>query len=170
MNNRIKALILSIVMLMPALASAEGKIAVLSAQQAIINTDEAQERLKALRKDSSYAENLKQLEALKKGHDEAVAQLQKDLAIMSPEQKQAEGKKIQEKRADIEHVARKLQAAEQELLQAIAQEMAPKLQKAVAEIIKTEGIGLLIDRKAAMHVDNSYSITAKVTDKLNQSK
>lgn len=151
-------------------ATAEGKIAVLNAQQAIINTEVAQNRLKALRNEKSYADNRKQLDALGKSFQEAVEQIQKDAAVMSAEQKQAEGKKIQEKRADIEHVQRKLQTAEQELLQSVAQEMAPKLQQAVTELIASEGIGLLLNQQAAMHADSSFNITAKVTDKLNQMK
>lgn len=149
---------------------AEGKIAVLNAQQAIINTEVAQMRLKELRAESGYAEDRKQLETLGKSFQDTVAQLQKDAAVMSAEQKQAEAKKIQGKRQDIEHVQRKLQTAEQELLQSIAKEMAPKLQQVVGDLIKSEGIGLLLNQQAAMHADSSFSITAKVTDKLNQMK
>jgi outer membrane protein len=150
--------------------SAEGKIAVLNAQQAIINTEVAQQRLKELREQTTYAENRKQLETLGKSYQDTVAQLQKDAAVMGPEQKQAEAKKLQEKRADIEHVQRKLQAAEQELLQAVAQEIAPNLEKVVTELLKSEGIGLLINQQAVMHADAGFNITAKVTDKLNQMK
>lgn len=150
--------------------NAEGKIAVLNAQQAIINTELAQSRLKALREESSFAANRKELEALSKSYQDTVAQLQKDAAVMSAEQKQTEAKKIQEKRADIEHVQRKLQAAQEQLLQSVAQEMSPKLQQAVSELIETEGIGLLLNQQAAMHVDSSFNVTAKITDKLNQMK
>lgn len=169
-NKLIKLTVMVIALCVPMLAQAEGKIAVLNAQQAIVNTELAQTRLKTLREDSGYADNRKQLEALGKSYQDTVAQLQKDMAVMSPEQKQTEAKKIQEKRADIEHVQRKLQTAEQELLQAVAQELAPKLKKVVGELIESEGIGLLLTQQAAMHVDSSYSITAKVTDKLNQLK
>ncbi len=170
MNKLIKLTLLAVTFCASAAVHAEGKIAVLNAQQAIINTEVAQTRLKALREEAGYAENRKQLEALGKSYQDTVAQLQKDAAVMSNEQKQTEAKKIQEKRADIEHVQRKLQASEQELLQAVAQEMAPKLQKVVGELIESEGIGLLLNQQAAMHADSSFSITAKVTDKLNKMK
>ena len=170
MNKLIKLTLLAFALCASVAANAEGKIAVLNAQQAIINTEVAQARLKALREESGYAENRKQLEALGKSYQDTVAQLQKDAAVMSAEQKQAEAKKIQEKRTDIEFVQRKLQTAEQQLLQAVAQEMAPKLQKAVSELIEAEGIGLLLNQQAAMHVDSSFNITPKVTDKLNQTK
>jgi outer membrane protein len=169
-NKLIKLAVLMVAVLSTSVVSADGKIAVLNPQQAIVNTEVAQQRLKALRAEASYAENRKQLETLGKSYQDKVAQLQKDAAVMSAEQQQAEAQKLQEKRSDIEHVQRKLQAAEQQLLQALAQEMAPSLQKVVGELIDSEGIGLLLNQQAAMHADSSFSITAKVTDKLNQMK
>lgn len=151
-------------------AQAEGKIAVLDAQQAILNTDEAQKKLKEFRAEPSVAENVKEIEKLQKEFKAAVEDFQKNSAVMSAAQKEAERKKITEKQADIEHVARKLKASEQEMGQQLLQEFAPKLNQAVSEIIKSEGIGLLLTSQAVMHVDSSFSITAKVTDKLNQSK
>lgn len=151
-------------------AQAQGKIAVLDIQSAILNTDVAQERLKALRNEPDFKDNRKELESLKKQHDKMVEKLKKDLAVLSAEQKQAKSQRISEKRADIEHVARKLQAAEQQLVQEVVQELAPKMQEVVGELIKNEQIGLLLDRKATLHVDNAFNITAKVTDKLNKAR
>ena len=51
---------------------------------------------------------------------------------------------------------------------ALLQELGPKVQEVLREIISSEGIGLLLQRGAVIHADASYSITAKVTDKLNQ--
>jgi outer membrane protein len=46
--------------------------------------------------------------------------------------------------------------------------MAPKVQEVLRELISTEGIGLLLQRSSVIHADAGYSLTAKVTDKLNQ--
>jgi outer membrane protein len=46
--------------------------------------------------------------------------------------------------------------------------MSPKVQEVLRELIATEGIGLLLQRNSVIHADAGYSITAKVTDKLNQ--
>ena len=59
-------------------------------------------------------------------------------------------------------------AAEQAAGQALLQDMAPKVQEVLRELIATEGIGLLLQRGSVIHADAGYSITAKVTDKLNQ--
>ena len=165
-----KVLILLAAVMMPALAHAEGKIAVLNVQEAIMNTDAAKKSINAWKTNAEIAENIKQLDALKADYQKAVKKLQKDAAVMSAERQQEEGKKIQSKMADIEHVARKLQSAEKELVQGLMQQQAPALQKVVTEMIQAEGIGLLLDKKAVMHVDSSFSITAKVTDKMNQAQ
>lgn len=157
-----------VALLASAFAAAQGKIAVLDVQGAILNTEAAQKQLKDLRAQPAYTQNRKELDKLKKDYDDIIKQLQKDLAVMSADQKEAQRKKIEEKRADLEHVARKLQASEQELAQRLIQEMAPKLEKIVSDLIKSEGIGLLLDRKAAMHADPSYNITEKVTAALNK--
>ncbi len=48
--------------------------------------------------------------------------------------------------------------------------MSPKVQEIVADMIKKDKIGLILDRQAAMHADAEFNITAKVTDRLNQGK
>ena len=97
--------------LTPVLASAQGKVAVLDVQEAILNTDVAKKRLESFRGQPDITENVQQLEGLQKEFKALVEQIKKDSAVMSAEQKQAQSKKIQDKRADIEHVGRKLNAA-----------------------------------------------------------
>lgn len=173
MVKMFKIIAVSMALLISSLTSswavAEGKIAILDTQAAILGTDEAQKRMKALRDKPDFQANTKEMERLKKEYNDIIAQLQKDLAVMSPEQKDKQRQKIEEKRNDIEHVVRKLQQEEQELGQSLMQDMGPRLQKVVADIIKSEGIGLLLDRRVALHADNSYNITPKVTDALNKS-
>jgi outer membrane protein len=163
-------ILILVALLLPSLALAQGKIAVLDVQAAILNTDVAQKRFKELRAQPTYDGNMKELEKLRKEYEELVKQVQKDLVVMSAEQKEAQRKKIEDKRGDIEHVARKLQMAEQELAQGLMQDLGAELQSVVTELIKSEGIGLLLDRKAVMHADNAYNITAKVTERLNKAK
>jgi outer membrane protein len=97
-----------------------------------------------------------------------VKNFQKDAAVMSQEQQMSARQKLASKQADLEHVTGKLQKAEQGAGQALLQEMAPKVQEVLREIIAAEGIGLLLQRASVIHADAGYSITAKVTDKLNQ--
>lgn len=170
MKKLVKLFAFAVALCASVAANAEGKISVLNVQQAILNTEVAQVRLKELNDDPTFAQNRKELENLGKSYQAKAEQLQKDAAVMSAEQTQAEAQKLQEKRGDIEHVQHKLQAAQQQVMQSLMQELEPKLKKVVDDLIKSEGIGLLINQQAVMYVDSSFSITAKVTDKLNQMK
>lgn len=167
-----KSILVMLALLTAAVAHAQaplqGKIAVLDQQMAIISTDEAQKRLKALTAQPDFDQSKKELDKLKKEYEDLVKQLQKDMAVMSPEQKETQGKKLEAKRSDIEHIGRKLQASQQEVLQDLMQQMQGKFSKVVSDIIKSDNIGLLLDARVAMHVDNSYNITNKVTEALNK--
>ena len=153
---------------LPMAVSAQGRIAVVNLEEAIIQTDEAQQRLADLRKTQDYKADKKELDRLKSEHEDLIKSLQKDLEVMSSEQQQVARKRLANKVADLEHVLRKLQKAEQELGQELLAEMTPKVQEVLRDLIKSESIGLLIQRSAVIHADNGFSITSKVTDRLNQ--
>ena len=161
---------IALVMLaLPLSGIAQGKIAVVNLEEAILQTDEAQDRLENLRKQGDYAADKKEFDRIKKEREDLIAELQKDIAVMSTEQQQAARKKLANKEADLQHLLGKLQKAEREIGAALLQEMAPKVQLVLRDLLATEGIGLLLQQSAVIHADAGYSITAKVTDKLNQS-
>jgi outer membrane protein len=153
---------------LPTLGWAQGKIAVVDLQEAILQTDLAQKRLQDIRDQDDLKADKAEFEKLKKELDELVKKFQKDAAVMSQEQQAAARQKLTNKQADLEHVVGKVQQTEQAAAQALLQEMGPKVQEVLRDLITTDGIGLLLQRGAVIHADPSYSITAKVTDKLNQ--
>jgi outer membrane protein len=153
---------------LPQLALAQGKIAVVNLQEAILQTDLAQKRLKEVRGQSDYKSDKAEFDKLKGEFDKLVQDFQKNAAVMSQEQQLAQRKKLASKQADLEHVTGKLQQAEQSAGQALLQELGPKVQEALRDIIKADGIGLLLAQGAVIHADASYTITDKVTDKLNK--
>jgi len=166
-----KAIIAGIIFAtMPLMALAQGKIAVLSIAEAIINTDYAQVRIKEMRASPDYLKEKKEFDDLKDEGQALVDKFKREKDVMSAEQQAELNKKVQLKREDLEHVARKLQEREKEMQQRLMMEIAPKARAIVEDLIKTEGIGLLLDQQVAMHVDSSYNITPKVTDKLNQAQ
>lgn len=168
-----KFLRVAVVMLMATFAAnvmAEGRIAVLDLEAAVMNTDLAKGRINALRNQSDFQNNVKELEGIKKEFEKLVQEFQKDMDILSNEQKITRKNKIDVKRGDAEHIAKKLEAAQKQEMQSIMQEVGPTLQKILPQIIKDENIGLLLPRQSVMHVESDFDITAKVADKLNQSK
>lgn len=168
MNKFLKMTIASLALTFPVMALAQGKIAVVNLQEAILQTDVAQKRLADVRNQDDYKSDKAEFDKLKKEFDDLVAQFQKDAAVMSQEQQVAARQRLASKQSDLEHVTGKLQQAEQAAGQALLQELSPKVQEVLRELITTEGIGLLLPRGSVIHADPGYSITAKVTDKLNQ--
>ncbi|WP_239017179.1 OmpH family outer membrane protein [Seongchinamella sediminis] len=164
----LKASIVALAFALPAAAMAQGKIAVVNLQEAILQTDLAQKRLNEVRNEEDYKADKAEFDKLKKEFDELVQKFQKDAAVMSQEQQVAARQKLASKQSDLEHVTGKLQQAEQGAGQMLLQEMSPRVQEVLRELIATEGIGLLLQRASVIHADAGYSITAKVTDKLNQ--
>ena len=168
MRNFLKTTIAVIALALPVMGWAQGKIAVVDLQEAILQTDLAQKRLNDVRNQDDYKADKAEFDRLKKEFDELVKDFQKDAPVMSQENQVAARNKLASKQADLEHVTGKLQKAEQGAGQALLQEMAPKVQEVLREIIAAEGIGLLLQRASVIHADAGYSVTAKVTDKLNQ--
>ncbi len=168
MSRLLKVVLVCAALSLPTLGWAQGKIAVVNLQEAILQTDLAQKRLTAVREETDYKADKAEYDRLKEEFDELVRKLQKDVAVMSQDQQMAARKKLASKQADLEHVTGKLQKAEQAAGQALLQEMSPAVQEVLRELIATEGIGLLLQRGSVIHADAGYSITAKVTDKLNQ--
>ncbi|MEL7044642.1 MAG: OmpH family outer membrane protein [Pseudomonadota bacterium] len=154
--------------LLPAGAFAQGKIAVVNLQEAILQSDIAQQRLADVRAEEGYKADKDEFDRLREELDELVQDFQKDAAVMSQEQQQSARKRLASKQSDLQYVADKLQQAEQATGQALLQELSPLVQEVLRELISTEGIGLLLQRTSVIHADPGYSITAKVTDKLNQ--
>lgn len=147
---------------------AQGQIAIVDAERAIYETELAKERLEAMKNNADVVANLKQGEALQKEFEDMVKKLQKDGAVMGAEQKAELQKKLQEKRADIEHIGKKLQATQQELRRQLLSEMGEKAKVVISDIIKQDNIGLLLDAQVALHAGSGYDITAKVTQRLNE--
>ncbi|MEH6582823.1 MAG: OmpH family outer membrane protein [Halioglobus sp.] len=168
MSKFFKVAFTCVVLALPTFAWAQGKIAVVNVQEAILQTDVAQKRLAAVRDQEDYKSDKAEYDRLKDEFDGLVQKLQKDMAVMSQEQQKAARQKLTTKQGDLEHVTGKLQQAEQSAGQAILQEMSPTVQEVLRDLIATEGIGLLLQRNSVIHADAGYSITAKVTDKLNQ--
>lgn len=168
MPTSVKTIIAVAALAVPALSLAQGKIAVVDLQGAILQSDKAQEALEDVRSQASYSEDKAEFDRIQDELETLVQEFQKDAAVMSQEQQMAARKRLASKQADLEHVTGKLQQAEKEAGQAILRQMSEQVQEILRDLIQAEGIGLLLQREAVVHADPGYSITAKVTDRLNQ--
>ena len=150
------------------LAHAQGRIAVVNLEEAILQTDSAQQRLRDFEAGESFAEDKAEFDSLKAELDKLVQDFQRDQAAMSEDDQVAARQKMASKNADLEYVAKKLQTLQTQNAQRVMQELAPQAQEVLREIIETDQIGLLLQQQAVIHSDLGYNITAKVSDKMNQ--
>ena len=153
---------------LPLVAVAQGKIAVVNLEEAILQTDYAQQRLSEFEDNEDFQADKTEFENLRSELEELAQNFQRDQAAMSEDQKVAARQKLSSKQADIEYVGKKLQSMQQQNAQRVFQELAPQAREVLRDIIATEGVGLLLQQQTVIHADLGYSITAKVTDKLNQ--
>lgn len=148
-------------------AQAAGKVAVVDRQKAILDTVVAKDKLKALRESADFVANLKERDNAVAKVKELYAKANKEGPTMSKDQQADLALKIQEKEADMKHAAKKLQAAEQVLAREILLEFNEKMMAVINDLIKEDGIGLLLGETAVLYAAGDYSITARVTEKLN---
>ena len=163
-----KFLVSAALLVLPTLAMAQGKIAVVNLEEAILQTDLAQQRLAEFEKNEDFTSDKNEFESLREELDKLVQDFQRDQAAMSEDQMVAARQKVSSKNSDLEYVAKTLQTLQQQNAQRVFQELAPKAREVLRDIITTEQIGLLLQQQGVIHADLGYSITAKVTDKLNQ--
>ena len=149
-------------------AFAQGKIAVVNLQQAILQTDFAQQQLEEFTASDAFAEDKAEFDRLNADLEKLYQEFQRDQAAMSEDQQLAAEQKLRSKQSDLEYVRNKLQTLQQQNAQRVLAELAPLAQQVLQDVIKTEGIGLLLNAQSALYSDVGYNLTAKVTDKLNQ--
>lgn len=170
--RNLKALCLILVAAMAAGLStasvAEDKIAVVDIAQAIFSSNAAQDRIKQAQTNADFV-------ALKAKFESSVADIQslaKDAEskrlTWSQEQAQSHQKKMEYIKADIDLARQKIQGEQKQLEQQIMQELGPKAQEALQEVVKEEGITILLRADAVLVAGQESNVTAKVADRLNK--
>ena len=101
MSKFIKYALVFAVLSLPGLGWAQGKIAVVNLQEAMLQTDQAQKRLNAVREASDYKADKAEYDRLKEEFDALVRKLQKDMAVMSQDQQVASRQKLASKQDDL---------------------------------------------------------------------
>ena len=111
---------------------------------------------------------LDQLQAL---NDEIVAlseQLQKDAEVMSPAEQRRMQKEIEDKQIDLQFLGNKLQKEVNDRRQELLQQMVPKIDVVLKDLIELEGYDMIMERGSLRYVNSKHDITRRVTEKLNE--
>lgn len=168
MKTLTKLVATATLMMLPLTVLAQGKIAVVNLQAAILQSEYAKQRLAVFESNEDFTSDKNKYEQLVAELTELKENYERDEAAMSEAQKVAASQKLTSRQSDLEYVVKKLQAMQQQNAQRVFQELAPKAQEVLQQVIATEQVGLLLNQQAVIHADMGYDITAKVTDKLNQ--
>ena len=152
-------------------AHAEGKIAVVNMEMAMLNTNVIKAKEQELQADPTFKKNIQEVQIIKNDYLKLVEKYKKESVTMSASQKQQLEEEIKNKQSDGEYIAGKLKDAQETAIKPLLIQMQPQAQTVIKEIITSEGIGLLLSasmqNQTVIYADTSYDITSKVTDKLN---
>jgi outer membrane protein len=147
-------------------AAAELKIAVLDTQRALLESEEARQLLQTaqseLEKEETEVKNLgEEIVALQE-------QMQKDAEVLSQGEQRKRQKEIEDKRIDYEFLVNKLQKEVNDRRQELLQQMVPKIDAVLKDLIELEGYDLIMERANLRYANSKHDITRRVTEKLNE--
>lgn len=149
---------------------ADGKIAVVDFQKAILMTDVAKARIAKLEAESAYKDNLDNAKKLSKEAQDLFTKYQKEEPLLSAEKKADMQGRLKSIQSDLQHLEGKLQEQNKQALAPVIYQMQQAASQVVEQLRKDEGFGLILaaNPQVVLFADTSFDITAKVTDKLNK--
>ncbi len=169
MNNKFKINLIALTALMLSFPvfSADG-VAVIDMRTAVLSTQAAQDAFKALEEDADYAANLEEARSIQAERQSLAENLQKDAETLSQAEIAEIQRDIQEKGKDLEFLAGKIQAAQEETAQRVFAENGQAMQKIIAELIAAKQISVLLAKnEALLFSDPAIDLTDDVTSMLD---
>ena len=147
-------------------AAAELKIAVLDTQRALVESEEAQALLAQAQKELQAEQD--ELQALGEEIVTLQEKLQTDGEVMSATEQRKLQKDIEDKQIDYQFLGNKLQKEVNDRRQELLQQMVPKIDVVLKDLIELEGYDMIMERGSLRYVNSKHDITRRVTEKLNE--
>jgi outer membrane protein len=163
-----KLLVVTALMFATGVAFANDKVVVLDLQAAILTTNTAKRAFEQLEKRPDYVAMVTKFESLRADLQKLQASAEKDGMTWSTEQQADFRRQVSYINADFEQEAKKIQAERQAVAQRVVQELAPRVNSIVEQLIVADKIGLVLNSQAAFHAGPANDITPKVTEMLNK--
>lgn len=168
MIRKLYFMLVPTLLLVSAGAAAELNIAVLDTQRALLESAEAQELMQTAQFDLEGDQN--RVNALGQEIRTLQEQVQKDAEVMSPAEQRKRQKEIEDKQIEYQFLVNKLQKDVQDRRQELLQQMAPKVDAVLKDLIEVEGYDLILQRGSLLYANSRHDITRKVTEMLNQKR
>ncbi len=147
---------------------AESKIVVLDLQEAMLNTQLAQQRIAALDRSPEVSALRARLESLEADIRALGDTAEKESMTWSETERDENRRRMESLRSDYESAATRLQREGQAVLQRVAQELTPKTRTVLEQLIAAENIGMVLSSQAVYHATAAYDITERVTALLDK--
>ena len=145
-----------------------GKVVVFDHQQALVQTDAAQNAIKALEASEQYKALVQQGEALRSDLLALQKEFETESVVWSEEtraEKSAGAEKIQR---DLQGTVATIQRMQAASVSELAQDVQPLLEKILRDMMVAEKIDVIAQRQAVYVADPASDITAKVVAELNK--
>jgi len=151
-------------------ALAADKVAVFNLERAILSTEAAKKASSDLQADPEFAALRAKYEGLVSDMEKLRDEQNSKGMTWNADQQAEHRKKVEYVRADLELAQKKLQAEQNAAVRDLMQELQSKTEKALEEVIKSEGLTIVLNGAQVYHADKNADITDKVTEKLNKMK
>ncbi|WP_421866843.1 OmpH family outer membrane protein [Motiliproteus sp.] len=158
--------VLLAVLLMPGFALAETKIAVLDMEAAISATKQAGVLREKMKQEFSAEED--QLRQLSEEGNALKAKLKKESSFLSDADRRQLLAQIQKKFQEFQTLGNQLKQQRLGREQAFLTEMRPQIETILKELVQTQEIDIILNRKGAVYVDPKLDLTPVVAEELNK--
>ena len=146
-------------------AFAEAKIGVCDAQRAILQSELGQKGLNQI--NAGFQEQEDILKDMQKDITTLLEKLKKDTELMSDQEFQNLLQEISVKRSQLAQGLQQLQNVKLEQTDRLIQSLTPRYQEAIEALVLSEKYDLILPRQSTHYRHDLYSVTAKITEKMN---
>ena len=142
-------------------------VAVLDMRSAMLATQVYKDAAQSLQEESEFAGNLEQAQLRQSEMQSMSEKLQKDAETLSQEEISQMQRDMQTKNKDLEFLAGKLQAKQEETADKVFRQLNPLMQKIIQELIAAKEIKVLLARDQVLMADPTLDLTDFVTTALD---
>lgn len=149
---------------------AQGNIAIIDLNGAIRASDYSVKQYQLLQADENYKKLIETIKQVRSDLEQLQKEGETKSLTWSDEQKQAHQEKGQKKYAELNNLANQEASVRNRLDASVQQELAPRVETLVNEIIEEKKIGLLLKAQAVYFRTADFDITEELVKRLNSSE
>lgn len=154
--------------LLPAMAFAQHKVAVIDLEAAIGRSQYANDELAKLQDDPQFKSDFARYNELGQEIQKLQKQAQTESLTWSNAKKQEQSELIQEKVEDINQIGKRLDSEKAKVERKIQKDMMPLIEKIVPEIIKEKELDVLLNARAVFYRNVDVDITQNLVERLDK--